>query len=315
MLFRSLFSGLFITLILNTSGFSFQSNSDVGVLVLAHGSMDKTWNLAIEDAVEPIKNQHPVEIAWGMANAMNMQPAIEKLDAKGVDHIVVVQLFVSSFSPIIRQNEYLLGFRDSLVDAPMPMMIHDMKNKRMTMKMPENLQPLNVNAEIVLTDPLDDHDLVAEILHERVQALSEHPENETVLLVAHGPNQETDNDKWVATLENLGEKIQQIQRSDAAPFSNIVSLTVRDDADEEVHEKARQEFRAEVQKADDKGTAIVIPVLLASGGVEQKYIERLEGLNYKWTGETLLPHVNVQHFIKVRVDEGVAKINKRSSAN
>ncbi|MBO6795146.1 MAG: CbiX/SirB N-terminal domain-containing protein [Balneolaceae bacterium] len=313
--FRSLLFGLFFTLLFINNTSAFQSNSEVGVLVLAHGSMDKTWNLAIEEAVEPVRDQHPVEIAWGMANALNMQPALEKLDAKGVGHIVVVQLFVSSYSPIIRQNEYLLGFRDSLADAPMPMMIHDMKNKRMTMKMPENLQPLNVNAKIVITDPLDDHDLVAEILHERIQALSEQPENETVLLVAHGPNQEADNDKWVATLENLGQKIQRLQSTNGTMYSNMVSLTVRDDADEEIHEKARLAFRAQVQKADDEGTAIVIPVLLASGGVEKKYVQRLEGLNYKWSGETLLPHVNIQHFIKKRVEEGLSEINQRSSVN
>ncbi len=313
--FRSLLSGLLITLLINTTGFSFQSNADVGVLVLAHGSMDKTWNLAIEDAVEPIKNQHPVEIAWGMANALNMQPALAKLDAKGVNHIVVVQLFVSSFSPIIRQNEYLLGFRDSLADAPMPMMIHDMENHRMTMRVPENLQPLDVNATIILTDPLDDHTLVAEILHERIQELSTQPDKETVLLVAHGPNQEADNNKWVTKLERLATKIQTLQSAKGQPYSNMVSLTVRDDAPEDIHEKARQEFRAHVQKADDNGTAIVIPVLLASGGVEQKYVQRLEGLNYKWSGETLLPHENIEKFVQLRVKEGVAKINQKASAN
>ncbi len=313
--FRSLILGLFFALLIINNSTAFQSNNEVGVLVLAHGSMDKTWNLAIEDAVAPVRDQHPVEIAWGMANALNMQPALEKLDAKGVDHIVVVQLFVSSYSPIIRQNEYLLGFRDSLADAPMPMMIHDMENHRMTVKMPENLQPLKVNANVVITSPLDDHDLVAEILHERIQTLSEQPKNETVLLVAHGPNQESDNDKWVATLDNLGQKIQRLQSSNGEIYSNMVSLTVRDDADEEIHEKARLAFRAQVQKADDKGSAIVIPVLLASGGVEKKYVQRLDGLNYKWSGETLLPHVNIQHFINERVEEGLSEINQRSSVN
>lgn len=305
-----------LTLILSTNlTLAFQSNSEVGVLVLAHGSMDKTWNLAIEDAVDPIRTQHPVEIAWGMANSLNMQPAVEKLDARGVKHIIVVQLFVSSFSPIIRQNEYLLGFRDSLADAPMPMMIHDMENHRMTMKMPENLQPLAIKANVVITNPLDDHDLVAEILHERIQALSEQPQNETVLLVAHGPNQEGDNTNWVATLTNLGEKIQRLQASEDQPYFDMVSLTVRDDANEEIHEQARLEFREKVQQADAEGTAIVIPVLLASGGVEQKYVQRLEGLNYKWSGETLLPHVNIESFIQERVKEGLAKINQRSMAN
>ncbi|MCR9132392.1 MAG: CbiX/SirB N-terminal domain-containing protein [bacterium] len=312
---RTIVPILSFMLLLTNLSFAFQSNDNVGVLVLAHGSMDKTWNNAIEDAVEPIRENHTVEIAWGMANALNMQPALTKLDEKGVDHIVVVQLFVSSFSPIIRQNEYLLGLREQLADAPMPMMVHDMENHRMTMKMPENLQPLDVKADIVLTDPLDDHELVAEILHQRIKDLSTQSDEETILLVAHGPNQEADNEQWVAKLESLGKKIQAKQSAEGKTYANMISLTVRDDAPEDIHEKARLEFRAHVQEADDNGTAIVIPVLLASGGVEQKYVQRLEGLNYKWSGETLLPHENIEKFIQLRVREGLAKINQKASAN
>lgn len=275
------------------------------MLVLAHGSMDKTWNSSIVEVTTPLKEDYHVEIAWGMANAMNMQPAITKLEDKGVNTIVAVQLFVSSYSPIIRQNEYLLGLRESLADAPMPMMVHDMENHRMTMKMPENLQPLEINADLILTKPLDNHPLVAEILLDRIEELSINPSKETVLLVAHGPNSESDNDKWVETSNSLAEQIKELQKANGMAFKNIISLTVRDDADEEVHEKARQEFRQKVIDANKTGEAIVIPLLLSQGGVEKKYLSRLEGLNYKWNGETLLPHYNIARFIRLSVEEAL----------
>lgn len=290
-------------------------NKDIGVLVLAHGSMNKDWNSSIQEVTNPLKENYFVEIAWGMANALNMQPAISKLEQKGVNTIVVVQLFVSSYSPIIRQNEFLLGLRDSLADAPMPMMIHDMENHRMTMKMPENLQPLeiNPNIKIILTKPLDDHPLVAGILMDRIEQLSINPSKETILLVAHGPNSESDNDNWIKTSESLAEQIKDFQVNNGDAFQDIISLTVRDDADEEIHEQAKQEFRANVIEANRKGDAIVIPLLLSQGGVEKKYLSRLEGLNYKWTGETLLPHYNIAKFIQVSVKEALRKTDSRFS--
>lgn len=280
---------------------------DIGIMVLAHGSMDKEWNSTIQEVTSPLEEDYYVEIAWGMANTLNMQPAITKLEAKGVSTIVAVQLFVSSYSPIIRQNEYLLGFRDSLADAPMPMMIHDMKNHRMTMKIPENLQPLKINANIILTKPLDDHPFVASILLDRIEELSINPSKETVLLVAHGPNSESDNDMWIHTSNNLAKQIKELQKKNGEAFKNIISLTVRDDADEETYEKAKQEFRKKVIEANNEGEAIVIPLLLSQGGVEKKYLSRLEGLNYKWNGETLLPHYNISRFIHVSVEKALGK--------
>ncbi|MFV1885138.1 MAG: sirohydrochlorin chelatase [Balneola sp.] len=281
-------------------------NPDIGVMILAHGSMDKKWNSSIQEVTLPLEEDYHVEIAWGMANAMNMQPAITKLEEKGVKTIVAVQLFVSSYSPIIRQNEYLLGFRDSLADAPMPMMIHDMENHRMTMKMPENLQPLKINADVILTKPLDGHPLVAEILLDRIEELSINPSKETVLLVAHGPNSESDNDMWVETSNSLAKQIKELQKGNGTSFKNIISLTVRDDADEEIHEKARHEFRQKVIEANEEGVAIVIPLLLSQGGVEQKYLTRLEGLDFKWNGKTLLPHYNIARFIRLSVEEALS---------
>ncbi len=306
--FTTLFISTFLFTPLILSQEKLPEYPEIGILVLAHGSMNKDWNTSIEEVISPLKEEYHVEIAWGMANALNMQPAIDKLEEKGIKTIVAVQLFVSSFSPIIRQNEYLLGFRDSLADAPMPMMIHDKETHRMTVKMPDNLQPLNINPEtkIILTKPLDDHPLVAEILMDRIEQLSINPKKETVLLVAHGPNSEVDNDNWIKTSNSLAEQLKVLQTKNGEAFRSIVSLTVRDDADEVTHEKAKQEFRSKVIEADASGHAIVIPLLLSRGGVEHKYLSRLEGLNYKWSGETLLPHYNIARFIRLAVEEALS---------
>ena len=66
----------------------------VGVLVLAHGG-SAAWNQQVEEAVKPVRNSFPVEIAFGMALPRTIQEGIDKLEAQGVNKIVVVPLFIS----------------------------------------------------------------------------------------------------------------------------------------------------------------------------------------------------------------------------
>jgi sirohydrochlorin ferrochelatase len=305
----------FFCLILVQNSYSFQStpkNTKVGILVLAHGSQNPGWNATIKDVTKSLDQKYPLEIAFGMANPYSMQPAIKKLEEQGVNTIVAVQLFVSSFSPIIRQNEYLLGLRDTLSDTPIPPMPHEMNQPEMANmdhSKPFELKPLELNSKVVLTKPLDDHELVAEILFERIKAVSKKPEIETIMLVAHGPVMDADNDHWIAALENLGTKIEALQASTGgSKFHNIVSLTVRDDANEEVYEAAKQDFRTAVKVANKNGDALVIPVLLSKGGVESRYLTRLEGLDYIWGGEAILPHPNVAKYLEIEVERALQQI-------
>lgn len=289
------------------------ANKEIGVLVLAHGSRDTTWNNSVRDAVAPLRDDYSVEIAYGMANPYNMQPAIDSLEAKEVDQIVVVPLFVSSHSPIHRQNQYLLGLRDSLADAPMQPMAHEMTPEMMEKMEHQNhdghedaIKPLQIRSDIRMATPLDDHPLVADILMDRIASVSDDPAQETILLVAHGPVKDSDNDQWLATSDRLAEQIRKLREEQGLePLKEIISLTVRDDAGDDVYEQAKMEFRQLVEKADAEGEAIVIPLLLSKGGVERRYLTRLEGLNYTWGGEALLPHENITKFIRESVKTAV----------
>ena len=251
------------------------------------------------------------------------------MEAQGVTTIVVVPLFISSYSPIIRQNEYLLGLRDTLADPPMLMMHHgnesmkmnegrshrpahhsSMKKERQSHSIKKSrntveLKPLNFSSRIILTKPLDDHPLVAEILHERILELSTNPANETILIVAHGPNDEEDNKNWIEKINSLADQIRNLQSKKGRSFKQIFGLTVRDDANPAIYEQAKEHLRTLVYQADKDGEVIVIPLLLSQGGVEERYIKRLEGLNYKWSGKTLLPHPNITKFIQASVEEAL----------
>jgi sirohydrochlorin ferrochelatase len=291
---------------------------DKGVLILAHGGSEE-WNQNIIEAAEPLSEDYRVEVAFGMANYVSMSKGITKLEKQGVSEIAVIPLFVSSYSLIIRQTEYLLGKRDTL-NRLMPVMHHVQEFKEMMgiqkepkhsghssgghqFYMPEHLPQIPVKAAITITSALDDHPVVAKILHQRIQALSESPAKETILLVAHGPTNESDNKKWVLTMESLARKIRDLQKETGTAYKQIFSLTVRDDANDAIYNQAKAQLRTLVRQAGRNGRVIVIPLFLSSGGREQAVAERLKGLDFAWSGRTLLPDPLITDFLWQSADK------------
>ena len=311
----------------------------IGVLVLAHGGSD-TWNKMVVDATRGVGQKYAVEVAFGMALPRTIQEGIDKLEAKGVNKIVVVPLFVSSHSFIIRQTEFLLGKRAVLADPPLVMdhsagghgsghgssahastsshsssssdgghgshhatQSHDSHHSSAE---PE-LKPLSFKSQITMTSALDDHAIVADILFDRIKELSVKPANETVIIVGHGPNPEEDNKNWVQNMESLAAQVQEKQKKAGASSRIILSVTVRDDADKEIYEQAKEHLRGLVRQAGKQGDVIVVPLLLSKGGVEQGIVKRLDGLTYKWSGNTLLPDSKIEKFIEVSVSGALSK--------
>ncbi|ELR69094.1 hypothetical protein C900_05483 [Fulvivirga imtechensis AK7] len=298
------------------------STPKVGILILAHGGSN-SWNEHVEAAVAPIRSDFPVEIAYGMALPRTIQQGINNLENNGVDKIIVVPLFISSHSFIIRQTEYLLGKRNELADPPI-VMDHsgghgghgtsghhgsqhgasDQHHSAGSGHKPE-LLPLQFKSEIIMTTPLDNHPLVASMLYDRIQELSERPAQETVVIVGHGPNPEDDNRKWVKAMESLADQIREKQKTAGTQSKFIFTTTVRDDADEAIYEQARENLRNMVHQAGKQGDVIVVPLLLSKGGVEKGIVKRLEGLTYKWSGKTLLPDSKITEFIRVSIDQAL----------
>lgn len=304
---------------------SINNNKDLGVLILAYGGGTK-WNKTLQQAIEPFKKKYTVEIAFGMANYVSLYKGVQALEKKQVNKIIGIQLFISSYSPIIEQNEYLLGKRDELPATPLPLMQHIEEFKEMMkigtdepiesshsgehghhgMYMPKDLQPVPLNSEIILTPAMDDHPVVAQILHQRIQELSSQPKNETILLVAHGPINEDYNRQWVLTMENLARQIQSNQTENGTAYKQIFCITVRDDAPEPVYEQATSNLRAITRQAGQTGDVIVTPLFLSPGGREKAIAHRLKGLDFKWNGKTLLPDSLLLEYLQSRVEEALS---------
>ncbi len=260
-----------------------------GILLLAHGG-GPSWNREIEGLRARVNAKVPTETALGMADPAALQAAVDRLEKRGVAHIVAVPLFVQSRSEVMDQTRYALG----LADKPSEVLksayerlaaAHPVHSAHAAHRHAFSLGRVTAREPIVMARGLDDHPLVSQILMERAKALSKNPARETVVLVAHGPVDEAAVPAWEDSLKSLCASLG------AAKFHTCSFALLRDDAAPEIRAAAVARLRAQVAlAAKGGGRALVVPVLVARGGIEQKIGKDLEGLDYAWDGRTLMPH-------------------------
>ena len=272
-----------------------------GILLLAHGGRDD-WNRKVLELASQVDSTRPVEVAFGMANKRTIQDALHRLEQRDVSDVVAVPLFVSSHSSVFRATEYLLGSRD---DAPPQLEAFARMGARRsgggTGSDPdfEWTTPVETTMPISVTTALDGHALVAEILLSRAADVSRTPEEEVVVLVAHGPSSDEDNASWLANMSTLVEQMRPRTR-----FSRIEHLTVRDDASDPVRDEATAELRAVVEAVVDEGKSVlIVPLLLSYGGIEAGIRERLEGLQYRMADQALLPDERLAEWVLMQAME------------
>ena len=154
--------------------------------------------------------------------------------------------------------------------------------------------PLKSPVPLRMALALDRDPLVAEILITRAASISNEPAREVVIMVAHGPTSDENNNKWLADMKELAELIRA-----QTQYKRIEYLTVRDDAPDPIRANGAAELRARVEAATDAGEKVLIgPLLLSYGGIEQGIKKRLEGLDYKITDRGLLPDERLALWVK-----------------
>lgn len=261
------------------------SAESTGLLLLAHGAhrhdaaTGKTvnvWNRNVEAVAKTLNEKIPTVVAFGMADPSTIQKAIDELEGRGVDTILAVPVFVSSHSPIIGNFRYILGLQSELA-------------KTTQLK---HLDRAHADAAIHFGNAMDDHPLVSEVLLERAQEISAEPARTTVILIAHGPNDEEENRRW---LQDLTVHAAFIKRRGG--FREVRYITHRNDAPPEIKDRARADLRSVVAAASKDGAAVVVPVLLSAGGIEHQIKADLHDLDFR-LAQPLLPHSNVQAWIE-----------------
>jgi hemoglobin/transferrin/lactoferrin receptor protein len=275
-----------------------QPATSPGILLLAHGG-SKVWNASVGAIVADVNRERPTEVAFGMATRQEIQAAVDRLVARGVTEIVAVPLFVSSHSSVIRSTEYLLGLR---ADAPADLalfakMHHGAGGHRhgdAAAPAVDGTRPIVSPVPIRMTGALGAHPIVADILIDRAAVASTDAAHEVVILVAHGPVPDDDNNRWLADLATLGARIKSVAR-----YKGVEWQTVRDDAPEPIRGQAATELRDRVTRISSAGDrALIVPVLISFGGIEAGLRKRLDGLQYAMATQGLLPDPRLAEWVR-----------------
>lgn len=265
-------------------------SSDFGVLVMAHGGSPE-WNTSVETMLAPVARDYPLEIAFGMADAVSLQDAVTRLEARGVSRIAVVRLFVSGESWHER-TEQILGLRPGAPARPAQGANaghgahggHSMEFWR-----------VSTNAHFaVSTEGLMDAREMGEVLVERARALSQSPANESVLVIGHGPETDAENERW---LQLIGARAESLR---GHGYRDVHVETLREDwPDKRAASEAR--IRTYVQEhSQGDGRVIVVPYRLSGFG---PYARVLEGLEYASDGRGLIPSAEVEHWVRRQAEE------------
>lgn len=243
-----------------------------GLLVLAHGFRDK-GDRAFKEQVQPMADVYPTAFAFGMAMMMSdhIQLALDDLEAAGAEQIIVIPALSTPHNSLMRQWEYIFGLRDQADYVTVPR--------------------VQTKAEVIVVAPPGDDPLVAETLLDYAYEISTDPENEVVIVVAHGPSFADDNAEELRMLANLAELMME-----DSDFSNVVGMTLQDDAPPEIRDANVERIRALVEDAKAGGKEVLVVTNLMGTRTIQAQLRRdLAGLDYNFNAKGLTQHDN---FIK-----------------
>jgi hypothetical protein len=265
-------------------------------MVMAHGGTDE-WNQAVLEAAKPLSEDYRVEVAFGMADASTIQDSVTRLEAGGAEQIGVVRLFVSGESWYER-TEQILGLTEGAPAREEVETGHEghgggghggEAGDGEGHHMPPFWR-IDTEASFALSrEGLGEADEMNEVLLERARSLSRDPTREDLLILAHGPGDDEENERWIA---EIYERTDLLRRE--LGFRRVEVMTLREDWPEK-REAAEERIRAFVTRAGEEGgEAIVIPFRVFGFG---PYAEVLEGLEFNSNGEGLIPHAAVTDWL------------------
>ncbi|AZK49191.1 cobalamin biosynthesis protein CbiX [Paenibacillus lentus] len=240
-----------------------------GVLVISHGSPDSHWVKLVDDAVAAVKAELPeglpVEASFlEIVEGRLIQDGIDRLEQQDITDIIVIPLFMSSGSTHVDEIAYAFGTKG-------------------TPEKETDLEHFRLSARVLFGEPVDDHPLVAQMIWDKVKPLSRELDREALLLIGHGSRHDGFRQRWERGISSLAARVKEISGVAMADFALLNP--------DSVHKK--------VSYWQERGYDVMIaPLFLSAGYFTKKEIpSRLEGLTYRYSGEALLPHSLLPHWM------------------
>jgi len=277
--------------------------ADPGVLILAHGSMQHDscdnanptpWEKNVLEAVEEAKKNidKDIAVAFGMWNTKCFNAGIARLKNLKANHgreltkLFVFPLFISDFSLVIEAQKFIFRLRQS---NPLPF----------------PLKQIEFSGEVQYLSAINYDGIISQIVTKRAKELIEiantegvsNPNKMELNIVMHGPIRQADNHRWL----EMGHRYASDLSGLGFNAINVVSL--QDDAEPPIRNRATALFRHHVQEATSRNhVSLVLPLLISRGGIESGIQERLKGLKYIWADKTIFPDTLLTDFFEQRIE-------------
>ena len=246
-----------------------------GLLVVAHGA-GREWNDRVRQTLAQVKwEEGPSAIAFLMGeekDSMGWDSAVARLVREGAKSVVVVPLMVSSHGSHYRQIRYYAG---ELAAMPTELAGHEHHGAQATPVVPMQVTPA-----------LDAAPELAEALAARWSELDPRDRQRPLLLVAHGPTDAGDAERWIADIGAVSAGLQR------ATGRELHVALLRDDAPAAVRAQAVAAMRDTVlaMAARARDSVVAMPVMISKGAITHQKIPRdLAGLPLRYRPEPLAP--------------------------
>jgi len=242
---------------------------NIGVLVIGHGSPDPHWTRMVEDTVRAAGLSYVTFVAFLEGNEQtSIAGGIDRLERQGVTDIVVVPLFISSFTTHVNEIQYALG----IVEHP---------------SFETDLAPIPHSAHIHFCEPMNDHRLISEIMVEKIDRQGFTANRHGLILAAHGVNDEAIFRMYAKTMDRIVKQIGEGLGVSGVEYGTFYPATLRHT----------------VAHVGELMEPFVVPYFLSEGHFTKKVIPaKLDGLRCDYRGIALLPHRNVALWIREQVE-------------
>lgn len=278
---------------------------ETGIVIMPHGA-NQPYNDAVEQVIAPLKSRYKIEMAYGMADAETLRRAVVRLETQGVRHIVFVRLYALS-NQMKGLSDYILGLSDIAPDED-----HATHNNRSHgASVAFSPPPPQVRSQAVFSTfgGYEEAPSLAGILDERIMQISKDPATETVILVAHGSADDTDNERWLAVMNGHIERLRK--KPEYQRFRAIQAITIREDWPDK-REEALARLRKMIQQGNQNGGKIMLISNRLHGG--GPYRELLKGETFVMNDKGFAPHPALTRWLEQGIENAVREMNIQARA-
>ena len=256
---------------------SSQGSQNYGVLIMAHG-YGPGGDLDLFNSVQSVGELYQTTLSMGMSmmTSSHVICSVNEMIDKDVEKIFVVPVSSTAHNTLVRQWNYIFSLEEQFAYSEVD---------RIT------------NERIVMLEPINDDIYAKKIILEYTNEISSDPANEVLIIIAHGPIDQADNEIELRLMNNIGEYIKK-----HSSIQTVESFTLQDDAPKTIRDQNLKRIKAFMNASNEDGKRILMVSNLMSGkGIQKKIEEDFEGIDYTFNPKGLLTHPYYIDWIKESV--------------